>query len=72
MVAIIMTKQDAKILGAVYACLLQHGAASQERIIKETKLGYRAVDWALWQLRGKEGGGLWTLPENMLPSGWPL
>jgi hypothetical protein len=67
-----MDKHDAQILGKVYATLLTYGAASTERIVSETKLEQRSVLWALWQLRATERGGLHTLPDAMLPSGWEV
>lgn len=67
-----MNKQDAAILGAVYACLLQRGAASTERIVFDTKLDSRQVQWALFQLRTTEHAGLNILPDTMLPSGWDI
>jgi len=65
-----MNQNDSKILGTVYAALLTLGAASLERIMKENKMDRRTVQWALWQLRCEEQGGLYTLPAQMLPSGW--
>lgn len=65
-----MRKADAQVLGQVYAALLSFGAASTERIARSTKLDERDVLWATFQLRTREFGGLHTLPDAMLPSGW--
>ena len=64
------SKREAEILGQFYAILVQYGAASLERIMTETRLEKNDVLWAAFQLRCNEGGGLYSLPENMLPSGW--
>jgi hypothetical protein len=65
-----MNAKDAKVLGKVYAALLTHGAASTERMVKETELNHIDILWATFQLRCKDSGGVWTLPDKMLPSGW--
>lgn len=66
-----MDKMDCNILADVFRVLLETGAASTERLLKETKLEQaRTIQWACYQLDCAERGGLWTLPDRMLPKGW--
>jgi hypothetical protein len=65
-----MNAADAKVLGIVYTLLLTYGACSLERILKESNLNRISAQWAFFQLRCQESGGLFTLPDAMLPSGW--
>lgn len=64
-----MDQNDAKLLGAVYSLLLEHGAVSVERAKSLLGPTYQDRDfhWAFYQLDCKEGGELWTLPDRMLP-----
>lgn len=70
-----MDQKDAKLLGAVYSLLLEHGAVSVERAEILLSVGEvngklyceRDLLWAFYQLDCKEGGELWTLPDRMLP-----
>jgi len=71
-----MDAKDAKLIGRVYSLLLQYGAISTERALDllnefgrkhdlETFVA-RDLIWAFCQLDCKEGGGLWTLPDEKL------
>jgi hypothetical protein len=64
-----MNQKDAKLLGAVYSLLLQTGAISVDRALRILGEPYfeRDIQWAFFQLDCKEGGGLWTLPDEKLP-----
>lgn len=64
-----MTNRDAKNIGTIYGKLCEHGAASVERLEKETKLDRRTIVWALTRLDATEGGGLYSLPDRMIPYG---
>lgn len=66
-----MDKMDCKILAEVFRVLLERGAASTERLLRETKLEQpRTIQWACYQLGCDEKGGLWTLPDRMIPKDW--
>lgn len=67
-----MDQKDAKLLGAVYSLLLEHGAMSIERMLYTLAENgiwtfERDIRWAFYQLDCSEGGELWTLPDRMLP-----
>lgn len=70
-----MNARDAKLIGAVYGALCLYGAASIERLVIELGRnrgniwGPRDIQWALTRLDCTEGGGLWALPDRMIPYG---